>query len=53
MKIDPKVLAQIDELERLGKLRDDAWQIPRVEGELLYQIALTSSARRIAWSEAR
>jgi predicted O-methyltransferase YrrM len=47
MNIDPKILAKIDELERLGKIRDDAWQIPRVEGELLLQIALTSSARRI------
>jgi predicted O-methyltransferase YrrM len=37
----------IDELDRLGRERDDAWQIPRVEGELLRQIALCSGARLI------
>lgn len=47
MNIDSKIAAKIDELESLGKTRNDAWQIPWVEGELLYQIALTSGARRI------
>jgi predicted O-methyltransferase YrrM len=37
----------IDELDRLGKERDDAWQVPRVEGELLYHIALASRAKTI------
>ncbi len=33
--------SQIDELERLGKTRDDALQVPREEGELLAAIALS------------
>ena len=37
----------IDELDRLGKTRDDAWQVPRVEGELLHHIALASNAKLI------
>jgi predicted O-methyltransferase YrrM len=37
----------IDELDRLGRERDDAWQIPRIEGELLRQIALSHHARLI------
>jgi predicted O-methyltransferase YrrM len=37
----------IDELDQLGKTRDDAWQISREEGELLRQIALASNARVI------
>ena len=37
----------IEELDRLGRERDDAWQIPRVEGELLRQIALSQHARLI------
>jgi len=37
----------IDELDRLGRERDDAWQIPRVEGELLRQIALSHHAKLI------
>jgi predicted O-methyltransferase YrrM len=37
----------MDELDALGKQRDDAWQIPRVEGELLHQIALASQAKLI------
>jgi predicted O-methyltransferase YrrM len=37
----------VDELESLGKTREDAWQIPRVEGEMLHQIALASGAQLI------
>jgi len=37
----------IDELDALGKTRDDAWQISREEGELLRQIALSTNARVI------
>ena len=37
----------IDELDALGRQRDDAWQIPRVEGELLRHIALSSGAQTI------
>jgi predicted O-methyltransferase YrrM len=39
--------AAIDELDELRTSRDDAWQIPRVEGELLRQIALASHAKII------
>jgi predicted O-methyltransferase YrrM len=37
----------IDELDTLGKTRDDAWQISREEGQLLRQIALVTNARVI------
>jgi predicted O-methyltransferase YrrM len=37
----------IDELDALRKSRDDAWQIPRVEGEMLCNIALASGAKLI------
>jgi predicted O-methyltransferase YrrM len=47
MPIDTKVLALIDELDELRKTRDDHWQIPRAEGELLFQIALVSRAQKI------
>jgi predicted O-methyltransferase YrrM len=47
MQFDPKILSAIDELDRLAKTRDDAWQIPREEGHLLYQIAVTANARVI------
>jgi predicted O-methyltransferase YrrM len=47
MPFDPDILAAIDELDALKKTRDDHWQIPRVEGELLHHIALTASARMI------
>jgi caffeoyl-CoA O-methyltransferase len=47
MQFDPKILSHIDELDRLGKTRDDAWQIPREEGHLLCQIALVSNAKLI------
>jgi predicted O-methyltransferase YrrM len=44
---DPPILAAIDELDRLRKTRDDHWQIPRVEGELLHHIAVASGANVI------
>src|SRR5882757_2246324 len=47
MNIPKNALAKIEELDRLGKERDDAWQIPRVEGELLHQIAIVSKAKVI------
>jgi predicted O-methyltransferase YrrM len=43
---DP-ILALIDELDALRKSRDDAWQIPRVEGDLLHHIALAANAKTI------
>jgi predicted O-methyltransferase YrrM len=45
--IDPQILRMIDELERLRSERDDHWQVPRAEGELLYQLALVSNAKLI------
>src|SRR2546421_366700 len=42
-----QILNVIDELDALGKTRDDAWQVPRVEGELLHHIALSSGAKTI------
>ena len=47
MPIDVKVLALVEELDELKKTRDDHWQIPRAEGELLFQIAVTSGAKKI------
>ena len=47
MPIDSQILAMIDELDGLRATRDDAWQVPRAEGEVLYQIALASRARVI------
>src|SRR5690349_21391039 len=45
--VDAKILSAMEELDKLGKTRDDAWQIPRPEGHLLYQIALASDAKLI------
>jgi caffeoyl-CoA O-methyltransferase len=45
--VSQDIIRHIDELESLRKSRDDAWQIPRVEGDLLYHIALTSNAKLI------
>src|SRR3954467_14624983 len=45
--IDAQILHLIDELEDLRKTRDDHWQVPRAEGDVLYQIALASGARLI------
>jgi predicted O-methyltransferase YrrM len=47
MSLPTPLLTFIDELDRLGRERDDAWQIPRVEGELLRQIALSHHAKLI------
>jgi predicted O-methyltransferase YrrM len=45
--IDPNVMAMIDQLDALGQQRDDAWQIPRDEGAVLYNIAVAANATRI------
>ena len=45
MHVDPKIVAMIDELDELRNSREDHWQIPRVEGELLFQIALATRAK--------
>ena len=47
MAFDSKLASVIDELDRLGRTRDDAWQVPRAEGELLHHIALSSGAKTI------
>jgi predicted O-methyltransferase YrrM len=47
MPFPPPILAAIDELDALRKTRDDHWQIPRAEGELLHHIALTAGAKLI------
>jgi len=44
---EPEILKAIDELDQARKTRDDHWQIPRVEGEMLYHIALSSKAKVI------
>ena|SRR5688572_17675195 len=47
MPFDAKLLAVINELDQLGTTRDDAWQVPRAEGELLHHIALASNAKSV------
>ncbi len=47
MQFDPRIQSAIDELDRLGKTRDDAWQIPPEEGHLLYHIAVSTQAKLI------
>ncbi|HET6246435.1 MAG TPA: class I SAM-dependent methyltransferase [Tepidisphaeraceae bacterium] len=47
MQINEKLLAIIDEVDALRHTRDDHWQIPRIEGELLHQLALASRAKLI------
>ena len=47
MPFDQRLLAVIDELDQLGQTRDDAWQVPRAEGEMLHHIALASNAKSI------
>ncbi len=37
----------IGELDELAKTREDAWQVPRAEGELLHHIALSTNAKLI------
>lgn len=45
--LSPALAAQIDALDRLGQTRDDAWQVPRPEGELLAALAIAHRARLI------
>ena len=40
VRVTSSILAIINELDALRGTRDDAWQIPREEGELLHHIAL-------------
>ncbi len=47
MAFDPQVTKLIDELDALRQTRDDHWQIPRIEGEVLYQIAVASGSKHI------
>jgi predicted O-methyltransferase YrrM len=47
MPNDPTLLKVIDEIDAYRKTRDDAWQIPRAEGELLHHIALAANAKLI------
>ena len=47
MQIDPQVLAVIDEIDALRKTRDDAWQVPRAEGEFFHQLALAAGAKQV------
>jgi predicted O-methyltransferase YrrM len=45
--IDPGVLILIDELEALRSKRDDHWQVPRIEGDVLFQLAFVTNAKLI------
>ena len=47
MPIDRRIAAVIDDLDAYRKTKDDSWQIPRVEGELLHHIALSISAKLV------
>jgi predicted O-methyltransferase YrrM len=47
MQTEHEIHQLIDELDKLGKSRDDAWQVPRIEGELLHHIALSTGAKLI------
>jgi predicted O-methyltransferase YrrM len=47
MNIDAKILALINELDELRMKRDDHWQIPREEGQLLFQFAVATGAKRV------
>jgi predicted O-methyltransferase YrrM len=47
MAIESQILRIIDEVNDLRNTRDDAWQVPRVEGELLYHIAVSARAKVI------
>ena len=47
MQISEKLSALINEVDALRHTRDDHWQIPRIEGELLYQITLAVNAKLI------
>jgi caffeoyl-CoA O-methyltransferase len=43
----PIIQRLIEELDALGKTRNDAWQISMEEGQLLHQIAICTSSRVI------
>lgn len=45
--LSPALAAQIDELDRLAKTRDDAWQISRDVGEFLAAVAVAHRAKVI------
>jgi predicted O-methyltransferase YrrM len=45
--VDAKIVAMIEELDALRTTRKDHWQIPRVEGEMLHQIALAARCKMI------
>jgi predicted O-methyltransferase YrrM len=47
LAFDKALLDVIDDLDELSGSREDAWQIPREEGMLLFQIALAAQARTI------
>lgn len=47
MTNDPNILEAIAQLDSLRHTRNDHWQIPREEGELLHHIALSMNAQRI------
>lgn len=47
MHVDQRIRSMIDELDELRNSREDHWQIPRVEGELLFQLALATRARTV------
>jgi predicted O-methyltransferase YrrM len=46
MNINRAIVPLIEELDFL-RTRSDAWQIPRVEGEMLHQLALSIGAKKI------
>ncbi|HWE03739.1 MAG TPA: class I SAM-dependent methyltransferase [Tepidisphaeraceae bacterium] len=47
MRVSSQLSALIEEVDALRKTLDDTWQIPRIEGEFLYQIALATGAKLI------
>jgi predicted O-methyltransferase YrrM len=47
MRLTPQLSALLEEVDALRTTLDDTWQIPRVEGEFLYQIVLASQAKLI------
>ena len=47
MPIESRILKLIDELDELRQQRDDHWQVPRAEGEVLFGLAVASGARKI------
>ncbi|HZK80106.1 MAG TPA: class I SAM-dependent methyltransferase, partial [Humisphaera sp.] len=47
MHLSQQLAAMIEEVDALRNAVDDAWQIPRIEGEFLYQVALASQAKLI------